>query len=61
MTLKRVYELAVHQAITNWTNEDNFRIEHPEDELAKIRTKRAWNEMMEIQRELAKLENAESE
>lgn len=59
MELRRIYQLAWHQACANWSHEWDFLSNHLDDELAKIREARAWAEMNEIEKLLKAEEEKE--
>lgn len=59
MTIKRIYELAYLKQLDIWAKENDFLKAHPNDEIGQIREQRAWQELNEINRKLAELENAE--
>lgn len=52
MKEERLYKLA-HEALLNkWGRERDFFIQHPENELAHIREKALWNELLQIEEEM---------
>lgn len=52
MKEERLYKLA-HEALLNkWGRERDFLAQHPENEIAYVREKALWNELLQIEEEM---------
>lgn len=49
---KRVYELAYDMLLMNWGKEYDYLEKNPDDEIAKNRAEKLWNELEELKREI---------
>lgn len=49
MTQERIMELAWNTLLMRWGKEKDFFDEHPDNEIAKYRMEKAWDEMKELE------------
>lgn len=47
---KRVYELAYDMLLMNWGKEYDYLEENPDDEIAKNRVEKLWNELEQLKK-----------
>lgn len=52
MEEKRLYNLAYDMLLMKWGNEHDFLEKYPNDEIAKTREKKLWNELIQLQEEM---------
>lgn len=52
MEEKRLYNLAHDMLLIKWENERDFLEKYPNDEVAKNREKKLWNELLELEKEM---------
>ena len=49
MTEERIYSLAWDSLIQKWGREHDFLEQHKDNEIAKNRERKLWNELMELE------------
>ena len=52
MSEERIYNLAYDMLLMNWGKEYDYLEENPDDEIAKNRVEKLWNELEELKREI---------
>lgn len=52
MEEKRLYNLAYDMLLITWGSEHDFLGKHPDDEIAKVREKKLWNELIQLREEM---------
>lgn len=54
MEEKRLYNLVHDMLLMKWGNEYDFLEKYPDDEIAKAREKKLWNELIQLEEEMKK-------
>lgn len=52
MEEKRLYNLAYDMLLMKWGNEHDFLEKYPNDEIAKVREEKLWNELIQLKEEM---------